>query len=237
MVEAPKDGEKDLTTARGPEVSLKIFSLRIPVAKEGLIFIAPLVGLAVLLWFLRAFAWAGFFSLAAGFVISFFRDPERSIPPDEKAVLSPADGKIIRIESLTEDRHLKAPVIKVSIFMSVFNVHINRIPLSGRIVDTTYRPGKFVSANLDKASAANEQKALLLETRKGVRILFVQIAGLIARRIVCWVKKGDFVDRGQRFGMIRFGSRMEVYLPPDTRMQVRLGQKAYGGQTILGYLP
>jgi len=197
----------------------------------------PLVLLAVFLWLVRAFAWAGFFSLAAGFVISFFRDPERPIPPDEKAVLSPADGKIIRIESVTEDRYLKASTIKVSIFMSVFNVHINRVPLSGRIVDTAYRPGKFVSANLDKASAANEQKALLLETREGARILFVQIAGLIARRIVCWVEKGDFVGRGRRFGMIRFGSRVEVYLPPDTRMQVRLGQKVYGGQTILGYLP
>jgi phosphatidylserine decarboxylase len=121
--------------------------------------------------------------------------------------------------------------------MSVFNVHINRIPLSGRIVEATYRPGKFVSANLDKASAGNEQNALLLETGRGVRLVFVQIAGLIARRIVCWVEKGDSVERGHRFGMIRFGSRMDVYLPPNTQIQARLGQKAYGGQTILGYLP
>ena len=121
--------------------------------------------------------------------------------------------------------------------MSVFNVHVNRIPLSGRIAEVAYRPGKFVSANLDKASAANEQNALLLEAAGGTKLLFVQIAGLIARRIVCWVRKGDPVERGRRFGMIRFGSRMDVYLPPNVQIQARLGQKAYGGQTILGYLP
>ncbi len=222
---------------RGPEASFRIFNRRVPVARDGLVFIIPLVLIAVLLWLFQVFAWAFLFSLAAGFVISFFRDPERSIPPDERAVLSPADGKIIRIESCTEDRYLQGPAIKVSIFMSVFNVHINRVPLSGRIVETAYRPGKFVSANLDKASAANEQNALLLETLGGLRVLFVQIAGLIARRIVCWVKEGDSVERGHRFGMIRFGSRMDVYLPSNTQIHARLGQKAYGGQTILGYLP
>jgi phosphatidylserine decarboxylase len=182
-------------------------------------------------------AWAWFFSLLTVFVISFFRDPERSIPAGDKAILSPADGKIIRLESCTEERFLKGPAIKVSIFMSVFNVHVNRIPLSGRIAEVAYRPGKFVSANLDKASAANEQNALLLEAAGGTKLLFVQIAGLIARRIVCWVRKGDPVERGRRFGMIRFGSRMDVYLPPNVQIQARLGQKVYGGQTILGYLP
>jgi phosphatidylserine decarboxylase len=223
--------------AAGPEASFRILHLRIPVAREGLVFILPLLMISIFLGLLGISAGAWFFSLLTVFVISFFRDPERAIPAGEKAILSPADGKIIRIESCTEERFLKGPAIKVSIFMSVFNVHVNRIPLSGRIAEVAYRPGKFVSANLDKASAANEQNALLLEAAGETKLLFVQIAGLIARRIVCWVRKGDPVERGRRFGMIRFGSRMDVYLPPNVQMQARLGQKAYGGQTILGYLP
>jgi phosphatidylserine decarboxylase len=223
--------------ATGREASFRILHLRIPVVREGLVFIFPLLSISVFLWILGISAWAWFFSLLTVFVISFFRDPERSIPAGDKAILSPADGKIIRLESCTEERFLKGPAIKVSIFMSVFNVHVNRIPLSGRIAEVAYRPGKFVSANLDKASAANEQNALLLEAAEGTKLLFVQIAGLIARRIVCWVRKGDPVERGRRFGMIRFGSRMDVYLPPNVQIQARLGQKVYGGQTILGYLP
>lgn len=223
--------------AIGPEASFRILKCRIPIAKEGLVFILPLLGVSIFLWALGTIAWALFFSLLTVFVISFFRDPERSIPPGDKAVLAPADGKIIRIEPCTEERFLRGPAVKVSIFMSVFNVHINRIPLSGRIGEAAYRPGKFVSANLDKASAGNEQNALLLETGHGARLVFVQIAGLIARRIVCWVREGDAVERGHRFGMIRFGSRMDIYLPPNTQIQARLGQKAYGGETILGYLP
>jgi phosphatidylserine decarboxylase len=221
----------------GPEASFRILRLRIPVAREGLVFILPLAGISAFLWVWDRGGWAWFFTLLTMFVISFFRDPERSIPPGDKAVLSPADGKIIRIEPCPEESFLRGPAVKVSIFMSVFNVHINRIPLSGRIVDASYRPGKFVSANLDKASIGNEQNALFLEAGDGSRLVFVQIAGLIARRIVCWVKKGDPVERGHRFGMIRFGSRMDVYLPPNTQIQARLGQKAYGGQTILGFLP
>jgi phosphatidylserine decarboxylase len=223
--------------ATGREASFRILHLRIPVVREGLVFIFPLLSISAFLWILGISAWAWFFSLLTVFVISFFRDPERTIPVGDKAILSPADGKIIRIESCTEERFLKGPALKVSIFMSVFNVHVNRIPLSGRIAEVAYRPGKFVSANLDKASAANEQNALLLEAAGGTKLLFVQIAGLIARRIVCWVRKGDPVERGRRFGMIRFGSRMDVYLPPNVQIQARLGQKAYGGQTILGYLP
>jgi phosphatidylserine decarboxylase len=221
----------------GRETSLRFLSVRIPVAREGVPFILPLLVITGFFWIWGAFAGALFFSLLTVFVVSFFRDPERSIPEADKAILSPADGKIIRIEPCREELLLKGPALKVSIFMSVFNVHINRIPISGRIADTAYRPGKFVSANLDKASTANEQNALLLETAGGERILLVQIAGLIARRIVCWVKKGDPAERGWRFGLIRFGSRVDVYLPPAARIQARLGQKTHGGQTILGYLP
>jgi phosphatidylserine decarboxylase len=210
---------------------------KFPIAREGLRFIIPLAVISLILWVLCFTALAGFFSLLTLFVISFFRDPERSIPPGEKTVLSPADGKIIKVEPCWEEHLLKGPTLKVSIFMSLFNVHVNRIPLTGRVIDISYQAGKFIRANLDKASAMNEQNALLMETPEGTRLLFVQIAGLIARRIVCWVKKGDAVERGCRFGMIRFGSRLDIYLPQDTQLQVRVGQKALAGQTILGHLP
>jgi len=211
-------------------------TLRIPVAKEGAIFILPLAALSLILWILWFTASAGFFSLLTLFVVFFFRDPERSIPPGEKAVLAPADGKIIKVEPCWEEYLLKGPTLKVSIFMSLFNVHVNRIPLTGRIIDSSYQTGKFIRANLDKASTMNEQNALLMEAPDGTRLLFVQIAGLIARRIVCWIKKGDVVERGCRFGMIRFGSRVDVYLPANTRLQAQIGQKVLGGQTILGVL-
>ena len=211
-------------------------TLRIPVAKEGAIFILPLATLSLILWILCFTAFAGVFSLLTLFVIYFFRDPERSISPGEKAVLSPADGKIIKVEPCWEEHLLKGQTLKVSIFMSLFNVHVNRIPLTGRIIDSSYQTGKFIRANLDKASTGNEQNALLMEAPDGTRLLFVQIAGLIARRIVCWVKKGDVVERGCRFGMIRFGSRVDVYLPANTRVQAQIGQKVFGGQTILGVL-
>jgi len=207
------------------------------VVREGMVFILPLASITLILWSLRFTVPAGFFSLITLFVIYFFRDPERLIPPEEKAILSPADGKVIRVEPCREERFLKGSVIKISVFMSLFSVHVNRIPLTGTIAHSSYFPGKFFSADLDKASSANEQNALLIETAEGVRILTVQIAGLIARRIVCWVGKGDRVVRGQRFGLIRFGSRLDIYLPQETRVQAQPGQKAYGGQTILGYLP
>ncbi|MGD0626450.1 MAG: phosphatidylserine decarboxylase family protein [Thermodesulfobacteriota bacterium] len=210
---------------------------RFPVVREGMVFILPLASITLILWSLRFTVPAGFFSLITLFVIYFFRDPERLIPPEEKAILSPADGKVIRVEPCREERFLKGSVIKISVFMSLFSVHVNRIPLTGTIAHSSYFPGKFFSADLDKASSANEQNALLIETAEGVRILTVQIAGLIARRIVCWVGKGDRVVRGQRFGLIRFGSRLDIYLPQETRVQAQPGQKAYGGQTILGYLP
>ena len=208
-----------------------------PIAKEGMIFILPLGVLSFLLWVFRLPILAGFCTFLALFVIYFFRDPERGVPPGDKAVLSPADGKVIQVQPCVEERFIQGPAIKISVFMSLFNVHVNRHPLSGRIADCAYSPGKFLRADLDRASAANEQNTLLVETAEGVRLMVVQIAGLIARRIVCWVKKGDSVVRGQRFGLIRFGSRLDIYLPQNIQLQVRLGQRAIGGQTILGYLP
>ncbi len=200
-------------------------------------FILPLAAISIVFWSLEFSVGASFFTLLTLFVVYFFRDPEQSIPPGEKAVLSPADGRVIQVQPCVEERFLKGAAIKVSVFMSLFNVHVNRNPLTGRIVDAGYSRGGFLRADRDQASASNEQNALLVETVEGVRLLVVQIAGLIARRIVCGVKKGDVVERGQRFGLIRFGSRLDVYLPENTHLQVRLGQKALAGQTILGYLP
>ena len=210
---------------------------RFPIALDGMRFIIPLAVISVVLWSLGLMAWAGFFTLLTLFVIYFFRDPERAIPPGEKAILSPADGKVVQVQPCVEERFLKGPAIKLSVFMSVFNVHVNRNPLTGRIVDSAYSRGKFIRADLNQASASNEQNALLVENAEGIRLLVVQIAGLIARRIICWVKKGDRVEKGQRFGLICFGSRLDIYLPENTALQVRLGEKTLAGQTILGYLP
>ena len=168
----------------------------------------------------------------------FYRNPERIPPENENVILSPADGKIINISEITGDESRGIlHGIKVDIFMSVFNVHVNRIPIAGRISNIAYHSGKFLSANLDKASKENENNSITLETKKGQRIVFVQIAGLIARRIACWVKEGYDVEAGQRFGLIRFGSRLDIYLPVESKLLVDKGNKVKAGKTILGYLP
>ncbi len=174
--------------------------------------------------------------LCTAFVCWFFRDPERIIPQDANALVSPADGKIIIVEAIEDSPFTQGPSIKISIFMSVFNVHVNRIPCKAKVVGIDYYPGKFFSAHLDKASKENEHNVLFLETEKGDKICFVQIAGLIARRIVCRINKGDLVERGQRFGLIRFGSRLDVYLPASARLNVSVGDKVHAGETVLGYL-
>ena len=179
---------------------------------------------------------AALFFITALFVAWFFRNPERNIPEDEKAVISPADGKILNVEEVTEDTILKGRFKKISIFMSVFDVHVNRIPYSGRVDSIVYRKGKFFSANLDKASSLNEGNSILVKTDDGQEILTVQIAGLIARRIVCWIKEGMKVTKGQRFGLIRFGSRLEVFLPLDSTISVKVGDRVRGGETPIGYL-
>ncbi len=166
----------------------------------------------------------------------FFRNPERTAPDIKGAVLSPADGKIIRIEQLESAPHYQERCNKISIFMSVLNVHVNRIPYDGTISRIRYNPGKFFSANLDKASQDNEHNAVTLMTDRGKRICFVQIAGLIARRIICDLDPGDRVKKGERFGMICFGSRLDVYLPERTRLQVEIGQKVSAGTSLLGIL-
>ena len=169
-------------------------------------------------------------------VCAFFRDPDRVIPDDPDAVVSPADGKVIFAEVVDSSAFFDAPALKVSIFMTVFNVHVNRMVHEGRIEEIRYHPGKFFSANLDKASLENEHNAVFLNLADGRQVCVVQVAGLIARRIICYVKPDDKVLRGQRFGLICFGSRLDVYLPADTRLEVGIGDKVRAGTSILGWL-
>lgn len=202
-------------------------------------FILISSGLTVLMACLGHFFVAIPLGVVALFILFFFRDPERTADTvQETAVLTPADGKIIEVIHLSgKDTPIGGPAVKVSIFMSIFNVHVNRIPMGGTIKEISYHPGKFFSANLDKASKENERNLITLETRHSERIAFLQIAGLIARRIVWWIEKGDPVVRGQRFGLIRFGSRLEVFLPPNSKIAVEVGQKVKAGITPIGYLP
>jgi phosphatidylserine decarboxylase len=173
-------------------------------------------------------------------VAAFFRDPIRTTPKGDDLVIAPADGLVTMIASVTPPPELAgpdglghAPVTRVSIFMSVFDVHINRSPITGRVIKVAYIPGKFLNADLDKASEDNERNHFLVESDGGVRIGFTQIAGLVARRIVPWAKAGDAVSAGQRVGLIRFGSRVDVYLPEGTASQVLLGQRTIAGETIV----
>jgi len=176
-------------------------------------------------------------------VAAFFRDPIRTTPRDERLVIAPADGLVTMITQVPPPRELQGegglgsePVARVSIFMSVFDVHINRTPIAGLITRVVYIPGKFLNADLDKASEDNERQHILVEGRDGTRVGFTQIAGLVARRIVPWVKPGDQVGTGQRVGLIRFGSRVDVYLPLGTAPQVILGQRTLAGETVVGRL-
>jgi len=210
---------------------------KLPVAWEGIPFILIGIGFTSIFLIINWESLAIPLAVLTLLTIYFFRDPERTHVTNEKAVLTPADGKIISIDKLNNgDNHFKDKAIKISIFMSIFNAHINRIPIRGKIAQLSYHPGKFFSANRDKASLCNEHNIVTLETYNRKKIVFVQIAGLIARRISCWVNKGDYVETGQRFGLIRFGSRLEVYLPHDSSLMVEKGGKVKAGQTVIGYL-
>jgi phosphatidylserine decarboxylase len=174
-------------------------------------------------------------------VAAFFRDPVRTTPGGPKLIISPADGLVTMIARVPPPPELRGPdalndpeYTRVSIFMSVFDVHINRAPIAGRIARVAYVPGKFVNADLDKASEDNERQHILIEGADGIRVGFTQIAGLVARRILAFVRQGDMVDAGERIGLIRFGSRVDVYLPAGTAPKVLLGQRAIAGETVLG---
>ena len=202
------------------------------IAREGWLFlaIAILIALALTwtgLWLLAAIAWLG-----VAFIAQFFRDPPRAVPEQANAVLSPADGKVMIVER-ARDPYLDRDALKISVFMNVFNVHSNRSPVDGEVKRRWYHAGAFLNAALDKSSLENERNALHIARADGVDVVCVQIAGLIARRILCYVGPGDRLMRGQRFGFIRFGSRVDVYLPPNATPKVAVGDAVYATTTIL----
>jgi phosphatidylserine decarboxylase len=206
------------------------------IAHEGYPFIifslvvTVFVAFLGLCWLIISFVFITFF------IVWFFRNPKRSFQDEEKVLISPADGKIIKIENVEVNGTISGRFKKISIFMNVFNVHVNRAPYSGKIEAINYHEGKFFSANLDKASQDNERNEIMIRTEDGRRVWMVQIAGLIARRIVCWVDVGANIKKGERCGLIRFGSRVDVYLPEDSIILVQLKDKVKAGHTSLGYL-
>lgn len=202
------------------------------IAREGWPFIAGAFAVALLVQFMAGWLWALPFWLIALFVLQFFRDPPRIVPDLAGAVLAPADGRIVAVDKV-QDPYLPREALKVSVFMNVFNVHSNRSPVDGEIRNRWYFPGNFLNASLPKASLENERNALWIRTDGGQDVTCVQIAGLIAKRIVCHVRSGEHLARGQRFGFIRFGSRVDVYLPLGTKVNVAIGDKVYATQTIL----
>jgi phosphatidylserine decarboxylase len=206
------------------------------IAHEGYPFIVFSLVITIFIAFLGIGWLAILFVFITFFIIWFFRNPERSFQEEEKVLISPADGKIIKIENVEVNGTISGRFKKISIFMNVFNVHVNRAPYSGKIEAINYHEGKFFSANLDKASLDNERNEVMIRTEDGRRVWMVQIAGLIARRIVCWVDVGANIKKGERFGLIRFGSRVDVYLPEDSRISVKLKDKVKAGHTSLGYL-
>ncbi len=208
--------------------------ISVPVAKEGIPFLGMSALATVVLAVLQLKAAALLCLVLTGFILYFFRDPSRIIPTEADLITSPADGKVIEIAKTQEPYFSGESTIRVSIFMNVFNCHVNRAPVHGRVIDIKYRPGRFMSANQNRAMAENEQAAMLLEDMQGRKVTVVQVAGLIARRIVCWAEPGDYLLRGQRYGLIRFGSRLDVYLPESTTLTVDTGQKVVAGQSVLG---
>lgn len=204
------------------------------IAREGWPFLALAVVVAMIATSLLG-GWSWPFWVIALFVLQFFRDPARVIPQQANVVLSPADGRIVVVEK-TQDPYANREALKISVFMNVFNVHSNRSPVDGKIESVAYFPGKFVNADLDKASTENERNAVVVTTDSGQTVTFVQVAGLIARRILCYVGKSDRLARGQRYGFIRFGSRVDVYLPLSARPKVAVGEKVSATETILAEL-
>ncbi|MGE3153559.1 MAG: phosphatidylserine decarboxylase family protein [Nitrospiraceae bacterium] len=208
----------------------------IPIVREGMPFVA---GAAVLTGGAWVAGWTiptCLFGILTLFTAWFFRNPARRVPMQGGIVVAPGDGKVIAIDREFEPRYLKDSSTRVSIFLNVFDVHVNRIPCAGVVEDVVYQPGKFVAANKPEATIQNEQNALCLKTAEGVKVLCVQVAGLIARRIVCWLTSGVQVATGERYGLIRFGSRMDLYLPETSTIRVSIGDRVKGGETIVGEL-
>jgi phosphatidylserine decarboxylase len=206
-----------------------------PIAIEGFPFLIPMVLLTFILGILGWKVWMSLGILLSLFIAYFFRNPKRKIPNLRNIILSPADGRVIHVGECEEDRFLKEKALKVSIFMSLFDVHLNRAPVSGKVLERNYLPGQFLVASVEKSSLLNEQNAMILETEDRFKILLIQIAGFVARRIVCYAKAGDLLRKGEIFGLIRFGSRVDLYLPPEVKPIVRVGQHVKGGESIIGY--
>jgi phosphatidylserine decarboxylase len=206
------------------------------IAREGWPFLALAVAASLLVGWLAGWWWSLPLWLATLFVLQFFRDPPREVPDDARAVVAPADGRIVAVEK-ARDPWLERDALKISVFMNVFNVHSNRAPVDGTVKQVWYHAGRFLNAALDKASLDNERNALWFRTRAGTDVTCVQIAGLIARRILCYVSAGAELQRGERFGFIRFGSRVDVYLPLAAQPVAAIGDKVYAAESVLARLP
>jgi phosphatidylserine decarboxylase len=231
-----------MTSLEKPDLVTTNVRYRMPsVHPEGRKFVVVAAAVALFFWLVVDWDWLGWiFAGVSLWVAAFFRDPIRTTPKGEELIVAPADGMVTMIATVPPPPELIGegglppdPCTRVSIFMSVFDVHINRSPIAGEIKRVVYIAGKFLNADLDKASEDNERQHFLVEGRDGLRIGFTQIAGLVARRIVPWVKAGDYVAAGQRVGLIRFGSRVDVYLPAGTSSQLLLGQRTIAGETIV----
>jgi phosphatidylserine decarboxylase len=209
----------------------------VPFAKEGIPFIAVPAGVTLLTGFLGWPVVAFLGGIATLFSAWFFRNPARVIPQGPNLVVAPGDGKVIAVEEEFEPRYLKERSLRVTIFLNVFDVHINRMPCDGVIEDVQYQPGLFLVASKPEATLRNEQNAVMIKTHEGMKVLCAQVAGLIARRIVSWISPRDRAIRGERYGLIRFGSRMDTFLPMGTTLRVAVGERVKGGETILGELP
>ena len=205
------------------------------IAREGWLFLGISLALSLMITVSAGALWAAPFWLITLFVLQFFRDPPRAVAGGPKSVLAPADGRIVAVEK-ARDPYLDRDTVKVSVFMNVFNVHSNRSPVDGEVKQQWYNSGKFLNAALDKASTENERNALWLRTADGRDVTCVQVAGLIARRVLCYVQPGDKLSRGQRYGFIRFGSRVDLYLPTDSQIKVTIGEKVFATSTLVAEL-
>ncbi len=210
-------------------------------AKEGYTLIAIAVAVAIVLvllglWLSNRWSWPLYVLavVTVGFVLNFFRDPERTTPSGDNLLIAPADGRIVQIVTVENPKYVDGPATQVSIFLSAFDVHVNRVPVSGVVEYLTYTPGDYLLAWHEKASELNEQSAFGVKHASGTRILFKQITGYVARRIVYHLEEGDTVKAGERFGMMKFGSRMDILVPANVQLEVEVGQKTVAGETVMG---
>jgi phosphatidylserine decarboxylase len=208
----------------------------VPIVKEGLPFLLIAVVAAFAFWLGGLWPLSVLFAGLSVFIAYFFRNPERLAPVGANLVCSPADGKVIFIGPAKENEFIKEEMQKVSIFMSLWNVHVNRVPIDATVKNMKHHRGQFMAAFEDRASEENERNCMLLETGKGTQLVLVQVAGLVARRIVCYPPIGSFLLKGQRFGLIRFGSRCDMYFPKNAKILVKMGDKVLGGETLLAEL-